>query len=143
VKVTNRVTTYEKSLTIPLVGEAKLGVLAVVSSPAVEIAGQTLNPLNEFDNDKLVELFAGQYQGLQNIEQVSSQQITVLGTDATVTKYAATATFKGGNEVEVYIHVTKVRDGDDFVVPIGVYPRRLEDEQSNILSMMRAIEHSA
>jgi hypothetical protein len=135
----NRVATYEKSLSIPLVGSARLGVFAAIATPAIEIAGETFNPVGDYDNDQLVQLLQSNYEGISNAQEVSSQTVAVLGTDTSVTKFRATADFNG-QDVDVNIHVTKVRNGADFVACFGVYPRRL-DEQENVLSMMRAMQH--
>jgi hypothetical protein len=142
VVATNQITTYEKSLDLGFLGEAKLGVFTVISTPAVEVAGQTLNPIGDYGNARLVELIQSRYAGLRDVEQVSSQNITVQGTETTVTKYAATARVQG-QDVDVFVHVTKYRDGEDFVIALGVYPQLLDGEESNVLSMMRAIQHPA
>lgn len=141
VEAVNRVATYEKTLRIPLVGSAKLGVFAAIATPAIEVAGKTFNPVGDYDNDQLVQLLQGSYEGISDAQEVSSQTVAVLGTDTTVTKYEATATFSG-QEIDVNIHVTKVRHEADFVVCFGVYPKRLS-EQRNILSLMSATVHPA
>ncbi|MFC6874449.1 DUF6517 family protein [Halobellus marinus] len=138
----NQITDYKKSMELQPLGEVDLGVFTVVSTPAVEVAGQTLNPIGSYSNARLVELVQEQYSGLSDIEQVSEQNITAQGTETTVTKFAATATFEG-QEIDVFVHVTKYRDGDDFILAIGVYPQQLDGEEENILSMMRALEHPA
>jgi hypothetical protein len=135
----NQVNTYEKTLDLGIF-EAKLGVFTVISSPAVEIAGRTLNPIGDYSNRELVGLVQSRYQGLSDVDEVSSQTITVQGQETQVTKYAAVANVEG-QEVDVYVHVTKYRDGEDFVVAVGVYPQQLGGEEDNVLSMMRAIEH--
>lgn len=140
VVATNYLTDYQKSMELGPLGETEVGQFTVVSTPAVEIAGQTLNPIGSYSNAQLVEFVQQQYSGLGDIEQVGEQNITVQGTETTVTKFAATATLQG-QEVDVYLHVTKYRDGEDFVVAIGVYPQRLDGEEENVLSMMRSIEH--
>lgn len=142
VEAVNKVTTYEKTVEIPLVGSADLGVFSVISSPAVEIAGKTFNPIGDYSNDRLVRFIAGSYGGLDDVERVSERRLSVLGTETAVTKYSATATFQE-QEIDVFVHVTKIRDGDDFVVAIGVYPQELSDEESNVVSMLRAVEHPA
>ena len=142
VVATNQVTSYDKSLDLGPLGETRLGVFTVVSTPAVEIAGQTLNPIGQFSNARLVEFVQQRYSGLSDIRQVSERNITVQGTETTVTKFAGTATVEG-REIDVFVHVTKYRDGEDFVLAIGVYPQQLDGEEENVLSMMRAIEHPA
>jgi hypothetical protein len=116
-------------------------VFSVVSTPAVEIAGQTFNPIGDYSNDELVRLVTDRFGSLSNVERVSSRQVLVRGTETTVTKYAATTTVQG-REIDVFVHVTRVRDGDDFLVGVGVYPQAL-DQESEILTLFRAIEHPA
>ncbi|WP_049986744.1 DUF6517 family protein [Halobellus rufus] len=142
VVATNYLTDYSKSMELGPLGEAEVGVFTVVSTPAVEIAGRTLNPVGSYSDARLVELVQQQYSGLSDIEQVGEENVTVQGTETTVTKFAATATLEG-QEVDVYLHVTKYRDGEDFIVAIGVYPQQLDGEEENVLSMIRAIEHPA
>jgi hypothetical protein len=141
VRVISKVTTYEKSLTIPLLGSARLGVFSVVSTPAVEIAGRTFNPVGEYSNDRLVQFVTDRFGSLSDVERVSSRQVLVSGTETTVTKYAATTTVQG-QEIDVFLHVTKVRDGEDFLVGVGVYPQAL-DQEEEILTLLRAVEHPA
>ena len=140
VVATNYLTDYRKSVEFGPIGEAEVGVFTVVSTPAVEIAGQTLNPIGSYSNARLIQFVQEQYSGMSDIERVSEQNITVQGTETTVTKFSATATIEG-QEVDVFVHVTKYRDGDDFVLALGVYPQQLDGEEENVLSMMRAIEH--
>lgn len=142
VSVENRITTYEKSLDFGPLGEAKLGTFAVISTPAVEIAGRELNPVGNYDNDQLIGLVKGRYGGLSGGNAVGSRQVTVLGERTEVTKYDAKATV-GGQKIDVYVHVTKLRHGDDYVLAIGVYPQLLDGEEDAILRMLRAIEHPA
>lgn len=143
VRVVSKVTTYDKSLEIPLLGSARLGVFRLVSTPAVEVAGQSYNPVGDYSNDRLARFAAEQSGSLSaaGLERVSSRRVLVLGTETTVTKYATTTTI-GGQEVDVFVHVTKVRDGDDYVVAIGVYPRAV-DQESEVLTLLRSVEHPA
>ncbi|WP_411963587.1 DUF6517 family protein [Haloferax sp. YSMS24] len=143
VVASNHITTYEKTLDLGFFGEAKLGVFTVISTPAVEVAGETLNPIGDYSNDRLVRLVQSEYQGLSDVEQVSSRNVQILGEQANVTKYSATATVANNQQVDVFVHVTKVRHGDDFIVSVGVYPQQLGGEEDNILELMRAIEHPA
>ncbi|SEO87753.1 hypothetical protein SAMN04487948_106119 [Halogranum amylolyticum] len=141
VRVVNKVATYEKSLSIPLVGSARLGVFAAISTPAIELAGKTFNPVGDYDNDRLVGMLQSNYEGISDVREDSSQTVAVLGTDTTVTKYIGKAAFSG-QQIDVDIHVSKVRDGADFVVCFGVSPTQL-NEQENVLSMMSAAIHPA
>ncbi len=141
VVATNRIADYTKSVEIGPLGDAEVGVFNVVTTPAVEVAGRTLNPIGSYSNARLVEFVQQQYSGLGDIQRVSDRNITIQGTETTVTKFSATATVEG-QEVDVFVYVTKYRDGDDFVVAVGVYPQQLESqEEPNVFSMMQAIDH--
>ncbi|WP_224335775.1 DUF6517 family protein [Haloprofundus halobius] len=142
VEATNQISTYEKTLSMSLLGEQKLGVFAAISSPAVEIAGRTFNPLKDDSNEDLVQMLTSQYDGLSNVSEESSQTLTVLGTDTEVTKYAATSNVEG-EQIDVFVHVTKVRNEDDFVIALGVYPQQLSGEESNIVSLFESVQHPA
>jgi hypothetical protein len=89
----------------------------------------------------LIGLVQSRYQGLADIEQVNSRNLQILGEQANVTKYSATARLGNDREVDVYVHVTKIRHEEDFIVAVGVYPQQLDNEEDNILEMMRSIEH--
>lgn len=139
VEVINRIATYEKEMSVGPLGQ-KVGVFAVVSSPAVEIGPKTFNPLADYSNEKLVQLLASNYESIDDVRKVDARNVTVLGTETEMTKFAAKAKFAGTN-LDVYIHVTKVRDGDDFVVPVGIYPQQKDGEAENVVAMMEAIDH--
>nr|WP_058827786.1 DUF6517 family protein [Haloferax sp. Q22] len=140
IAASNHITTYEKSLDLGFFGEAKLGSFSVISTPAVEVAGQPRNPIGDYSNDDLIRLVDNQYQGLSDVDPVSSRNVQMLGQTTNVTKYSATARF-GGQEVDVYVHVTKVQHNEDFVIAIGLYPQQLDGEEENVLELIRSVEH--
>lgn len=140
VEVINKIATYQKTMDLGPLGERRTGVFAVVSSPAVELGPRTFNPLADYSNEDLVMLLTSQYGSISNVQTESSRNITVLGTETKMTKFSAQAKFAGTN-VDVFIHVTKVRSGADFVVPIGIYPQQKSSETENIVAMMEATEH--
>ncbi|MFC4358959.1 DUF6517 family protein [Halobium salinum] len=141
VTVTNHVATYEKTLEVPGVGESKLGAFALVASPDVEVAGESLNPIGTFDNARLVEEFAANYGGIESPKPAGSTTVRMLGSDVEVSKYTATTTYEGV-EVDVAVHVGKVRHEGDYVVALGVYPTRF-DEAETVHAMVESVSHPA
>ncbi|SEH55443.1 hypothetical protein SAMN05192561_10685 [Halopenitus malekzadehii] len=138
---TNAVATYEKALEIPLLGEARTGVFAVVSTPAFEIAGQSLNPVSNYDEAELVELVASQYEGLRVGSQRARTTATTLGSDYEVAIFAGTATFQG-QEVDVNVHTGSLRHEDDFLIPVGIYPQeRADRERAHVETLLDSLEH--
>ncbi|WP_313695687.1 DUF6517 family protein [Halorarum halobium] len=143
VEVTNRITTYQKTVDNPLFGEARLAVFAAISSPKVTVAGQTLNPVEDYSNEKLVSLLTSQYEGLDEPTRVDGRTVRTLGSDVELDKFEATATVDG-QEVDVYIHVGRTEHEDDFVIPMGMYPKRREsEERPTVVSLTESLEHPA
>ncbi|MFC6724124.1 DUF6517 family protein [Halobium palmae] len=139
VTISNQVATYQKTIEVPTVGEARLGAFALVTSPAAEVAGRTLNPLGEFSDDRLVEEFASNYGGLDAPTKTGSTTLSMLGSSTGVSEYEATTTYRG-TEIDVVVHVTKVKHEGDFVVALGVYPTQV-DESEAVRSMIESTSH--
>lgn len=143
VTVTNHVAEYAKSLSIPLFGDQRVARFTVFATPKVSIAGQgPFNPVSDMNNTQLALLLQEQYTSLDNVQRESDQSKTVLGEETTVTKFRADATMVGGQSTEVFFHITKVEDGDDYVILLGIYPTQV-DEEENVFRMMKGVQHPA
>lgn len=144
VTAVNKISTYEKTLSLSVLGEAKLGVFATVSTPAIDIAGRTFNPVGEYDTSRLVRLLQSNYESINSAERVDQQEVPILGASRTVDEFAATSTFEG-QEIDVSIHITRaIRHEADFLIPIGVYPQPLGvQERDNVFTLMQNIVHPA
>lgn len=143
VEATNWISTYEKSIEMPLLGEAKTGVFAIVSTPAFEFAGKTLNPIADYSNQELVDLLASEYDELTIREEVESNDRSIQGSTVEMSKFDAVAEFEG-QEIDVFVHVGSFQNEEDFLIPLGIYPQDREDEEeSNIVALVEAIRHPA
>ena len=140
VEVTNWLARYERSIELGPLGEQELGVFAVLSTPQVRVLDRTFNPVGEMSNRELLEQLQARYSGLSVGDRVGSDRLRILGEDATVDRFEATATFEAA-EVELRVHVTTVAHADDYVVPIAIYPRRLPGEADRVNRLYEAIEH--
>ncbi|MFC7098811.1 DUF6517 family protein [Halobaculum marinum] len=140
VEAVNKVTTYEKTIDTVL-GSVRAGVFAAVSTPAVEVAGETFNPVADYDTNELIGLLTSNYEGISNPTRVGESAVEILGESRTFVRYEATATFEG-QQIDVFVHVTEaLRDGADFVVPLVVYPTQLgqqgRDEAATLAGALR------
>lgn len=140
VEVTNRLARYERTVELGPLGEQELGVFAVLSTPQVRVLDRTFNPVGEMSNRELLERLQARYSGLTVGDRVGSDALRILGEDATVDRFEATATFEA-QEVELRVHVTTVAHAEDYVVPIAIYPRRLPGEADRVRRLYEAIEH--
>lgn len=143
VTVENHVAEYAKSVSLPVFGDQQVARFSVLATPKVTFAGQgPFNPVADMNNTELALLMQRQYASLDNVQRESEQSKTVLGEETTVTKFRADATMVGGQSTEVFFHLTKVEDGDDYVVLLGIYPTQV-DEEENVFRMMAGAEHPA
>jgi hypothetical protein len=111
-----------------------------MATPAVEVAGRTFNPVGELSDRELALRLQSQYDAVEDVRFAGNRTVEALGEDRTVSRFDATTTV-AGTEVDLAIHVTKFRHGDDFVVAIGMYPARLDGEAAHVRTMLRGVEH--
>lgn len=140
VKVTNEVAMYEKAVDLGPLGSQKAGVFAAVTTPKIEVAGQTFNPVGEMSTRELIAQFQSRYTDLSVGDNVGTDQVATLGTAAKVEQFEASATFKN-TQVPIYLHVARFAHGDDFVVALGAYPRRLPNGKADVLAMVGGLQH--
>lgn len=144
VQVTNRTAEYEKAIDLGPLGELRAAIFTALSTPKVEVLGRTFNPVDDLSNAELAEMIQDQYADIGDLEVEHESPVTILGTDTTQTKFAGEIRMEGGEEIDIYLHVSSpVESGDDLVIGVGAYPQRLPGEEEHVLTMMEAIEHDA
>lgn len=144
VEVTNHVAEYARSVSIPLFGDQQVARFTVLATPKVTIAEQgPFNPVGDMNNTELVLTLQEKYETISNVRPESERTMTVLGNETTVSKFRADATTDTGQSVEVFIHLTKVDHGDDYLVAVGVYPAKADGEQENVDTLLQSIVHPA
>jgi hypothetical protein len=142
VRVVNHLGQYERSVQLPgLEGSQPAAAFLALSSPEINVAGQTLNPLSGLSEREILEKFSSSYEGLNVGQRVENQSVQSLGANRSVSKYEGTATL-AGSELDVYVHVTKFRHGEDFIAAIAIYPQSLPDEEENVETLLTNLEHT-
>ena len=140
VTVTNWAGQYRRSASVGPVDVQDAAVFTVYSTPQVEVLGQTFNPVGRLSNEELVKQVQSRYDGLNGVRKVGSRNVTMLGTETEVSKFAATTTVNG-IRIEVYVHITKVKHEGDFVLALAVYPQQLEGEEERVVALIEGVEH--
>lgn len=136
----NKVRQYHKALSVPVLGEVEAGVFASVATPAFDIAGETMSPVNRMGNKELAKLMQDQYSEFSVGSEVDSGTVSTLGRSMTVSKFEAQAQL-AGEPLDVFLHIGKVKHGSDFLIAVGVYPRQFEEEAESIATLIRGLEH--
>lgn len=137
--VTNYQAQYEKIIDMGPLGEQRGAVFTALTSPQVNVLGREFNPIAEMSTQELAEMVQQQYDGVQNIEKQSDDDIQIQGETTTQSTFTAEAAFNG-TTVDILLHVTEaVELGEDFVVTVGAYPQ-VTPEEENILTLMAAVQ---
>lgn len=142
VVVTNHVAEYARSVDAGPLGSGEFARFVVVSTPAVDVLGQTFNPVGDLSTRELAELAQDQYEDLRNLQPAGERTRPVLGTDATVSRFTAEASVAETDlTMEVTLHVTRVPDGGDFIVIIAAHPTLLPGEADRVDTMLGGVRH--
>lgn len=141
VEVTNWIAMYERTISIAGIGDQRAAVFSAFSSPEVEVLGETFNPIEDYSEKELAETAQQQYEGLTIGNAIGERNVTMLDQSTTVTKFEGRATLSGGQSVDVYVHVTKVKHEGDFVVAVAIHPQQLDGEQQKIDTLLQSLEH--
>lgn len=144
VTAVNYISTYERTLPVGTT-EAKAGVFAIIATPQVDVLGETFNPVGEMDNAELLDLVQDNYESLSVDEDSETvQEGEMLGETTDVSRFEGEATI-GGQDADVYVHVTRVKHEGDFVVAVAIYPQDLPeqfgDQEAAVFAMLEAVEH--
>lgn len=140
VVVTNWLAQYERQVGLERFGEQRAAVFVAFSSPQIEVAGQTLNPLSELSEKDILTRFETGYEGISVGNQTGSQNVSVLGTDRSVKQFEGTATL-AGQEVDVVIHAGKFKHGSDYIGVVAIYPERAIGEEDDVVTLLNGLEH--
>lgn len=123
INVTSYLSRYDKQVGIDGIAEQPTAIFAVLSTPQLEVAGETFNPVGEMSAREVADLLADNYDAISGIEPDSEETITILDQSTTKSRFTADADFSGV-PLELDVHVTEaVERDDDFLVSLGVYPR--------------------
>lgn len=141
VEVTNWIAMYERTVSIAGIGEQRAAVFSTFSTPEVEVLGKTFNPIDDYSDQDLARQSQQQYGGLSIGDTVGERAVTVLNQSTTVTKFEGQASLQGGQSVDVYVHITKVKHEGDIVVAVAIYPQQLDGEQQRVDTLLTGLQH--
>lgn len=142
VVVTNHVAEYARTIDAGQLGSGEFARFVVVSTPAVEVLGQTFNPVGSMTAEELVAQVQDSYGGLEDVRPAGERTATVLGSSATVDQFEGKAELGGsGQAADVTIDVVRIRNGPDFIVVLAVYPTVLPEESDHGDTLLGGIQH--
>jgi hypothetical protein len=140
VSITSRLSGYETEY------DSGPGYFVGLATPKSEIAGVEVNPLGDYDEERLVARAMSRSDEAdvdvdeEDLETVGNTSVTILDSDATVTTYSTTLE-RGGVEGEALIHVTRMEHGGDYLIAVGIHPEAAADGETDIIALFESIEH--
>lgn len=148
--VTNWQAEYDKTidlseLGVPIDERLRAAVCTALTTPQVSVLDRTFNPVGEMTSEELAEMVQDRYEGMENLERVDEDTITITGESTTVGEFETEAELVDeGISIDLTLHIAEaVESGDDLVVGVGGYPTELRsDERPNLFSLLEAIEHN-
>lgn len=153
VSISNYAGIYAKNESINA-EEQQLATLAVVSTPVVDVFERPVNPIGNMTERELIEFLSGQtndsqYSDLDEFERVPAERVgprtedvTVLGKTTDIAVFSGTQEIQG-RTVEIWVYVTRVRHGDDYVLLFGGHSMLHPAEGYAVVDLMRSVEHDA
>jgi hypothetical protein len=123
-RLTNQLATYRK--TVPAT-DGGVASIQLFTTPSVSVRGQEANPFAEFDTQRFLEEMASRAgeDAVDDISQVGTRTVRVLGADRTFTRHEAT-TERQGQEIVVRIPVARLTHEADILGIYATYPKLLE-----------------
>ncbi|WP_254764225.1 DUF6517 family protein [Natrinema marinum] len=117
---------------------------AAVSVPGMEIAGRSVNPIDDMSNKELLERFMSQVEteqgAIEDITHEGSFQLEILGDSRTVDTFIGESELEG-QTIEIELKLTSFDHEGDLPVLIGLYPKMLTEEAANAEVLMESVEH--
>lgn len=142
VVATNQLAKYEKRLDMEVLDGQRVAVFTALTTPQVEVLGETFNPVKDMSAKELAKMVQDRYEQFKNVKQRNESEVSINGQSTTHATFTGDAAFEG-SPVELTLHVTEaVELGSDFLVTFGSYPRALERESENIVTLMKAVEQA-
>lgn len=131
--------------------ENETAVLVIYSSPDVEVAGTSVNPLRQLSNRELVKFVLervtdlrvlGGVDDVTDLREVGARNVTVLGTPTQLASYAGTAELEG-ESVAIVVSVAAVDHEGDVVVALGVHEATLDETTTHAALVERIVHEGA
>lgn len=117
---------------------------AAVSIPGMEIAGKSVNPLDDMSNEELLERFLGQVNNehgeISDISHDESFSLDILGDGRDVDTFVGQTDLEG-ETIDIEITISSFDHEDDLLVLLGVLPKMLTEESANVEILMESVEH--
>jgi len=140
VRLVNERRQYTRSGSIFGIDIVELSRFIAISTPGANVAGQTLNPANDWSNRRVIETVSDQTGRIDDIEPAGNRTVQALGDSRRVSTFTGTSEV-AGQEIDVRLHVASFEHEGDVVIAVGVHPENVE-EADTIDDLLSGLQHT-
>lgn len=126
VVLSSEVRRYNRTVELAPGVEGDFARFRTYTTPSPTVAGESVNPVERVDPERLVRRFAASTDGLSNVRFESNRTVRSLGSERTVSTYVARQSVSG-TDTTVTVHLATVEHEDDYVVAVAVHPERVDE----------------
>jgi hypothetical protein len=136
VTLTNWVTRYTRAVQGV---EADAIRFTLLTTPTVSLAGQSVNPFQQLDEEELVQEMVSRQETapIENVEKTGERTATVLESEVTVTEFDAQT---AQDQIALRLYLGDLTHDGDVVVLFGLHPE-LVAESETIYTLAGGIDH--
>lgn len=138
VELVNVLAECDKAIEIGSLERLRAAAFVAFATPAFEAFGRRFHPGERISTRRLATELNANFDELSIGEEVDERTITVFEESVDVSTFEGRATL-GPTTLDVYVHLGGVMNDDDFVVFVGVHPRRLQRERENVLALAESL----
>lgn len=141
VKVTGKLSAYERSVTVGPIGPIPASRLFLYTTPKLDIMGKTVDPTERLPDTRVIGIVNNQYDTLDVGRVEEEISTTVLDKATTVKKYRASTQMEGV-PIPLYLLYMDIEHGDEHLISLAGYPRGLPDERERVLRLLKNVKHN-
>gem|GEM_PF-835192 len=137
----NTLAEYDRAVEIPNVGRYRAALYATFTTPAVEVLGQTFNPVADASPAEIARQTLARVESLESPESTGETTLPFVDGETTVGQFETDATLVDGVELSIDLFVTEpVQTGGDFVVGVAGFPTVLPQTDA-VETLLAATTH--
>jgi hypothetical protein len=141
VELVNVLVECDKALDLGPTGRLRAAAFVVFATPQFEAFGRRFHPGDRISTRRLATELSSNFDELSIGEEVDERTLTVFGEEVDVSTFEGRAAL-GPTDLDVHVHLGSATNDDDFVVLVGVHPRRLAGEYENVASLAESLSSS-
>lgn len=138
IELVNVLVECDKALDLGPAGRLRAAAFVAFATPQFEAFGRRFHPGDRISARRLATELSSNFDELSIGEEVDERTLTVFDEAVDVSTFEGRAVL-GPTTLDVYVHLGAAMNDDDFVVLVGVHPRRLGGEYENVATLAESL----